>query len=165
VIKKNIQCLMIQTNDNRKFCTDMKGYNQLIEFANTFEAEISIIDLEEGDLLTLEEVATAISDPRYNQIPKYKLIERKVGKKRIVRKNMFASREIKEYARNLLSGGNTLCFKELMGKFKNSNLSYNAFAAHMHKLRREFEAKGHFLQKIGPGQYRVISKAQLTEAV
>ena len=163
--KKNYQCLMIQTKDNRKFCTDESNYAQLIEFANTFDAEISVIYLNEGDVMELEQLASAISDPRHNSNPDYKILERKITSKKISNKNMIASREIKEHVRNTFANGQTVDFHELMKKFKDYRLSYNAFAAHLFKLRKEFGKKGHCIQKIGPGQYRVVSQNQLAEAV
>lgn len=52
-----MNCLLIETKDKRKFFTHEKNFIQLIEFSKAFNAEISIVKLEEGSVLELEELA------------------------------------------------------------------------------------------------------------
>lgn len=164
-MKKNInQCLMIETRDKRQFFTPEQNYTQLVEFANTFDAEISIVKLENGDVLDLPRLAEAISNPRVQPLARFQLIQKKIGRtsKSLTNKNMTASREIKDHVRNQFANGQVVDFKELMQKFATYNLSYNAIAAHLFKLKREFAAQGFCIQKVAAGKYRALPKAEVT---
>jgi hypothetical protein len=69
---------MIETTDRRKFFTHEKNFPMLIDFAKTFNAEISVVKLEEGQILDLAELAPALCDAGYRR-PRssYQLIETK----------------------------------------------------------------------------------------
>ena len=72
--KKNFKCLMLKTRDNRKYFTHEKNYDYLIEFSRTFGAEVSVVEVEEAEVLDLEELAPAICDcdPVYKTTPEFK---------------------------------------------------------------------------------------------
>lgn len=74
------KCLMIETPDKKKFFTPEKNYNKLLEFANSFNCEISMVKLEEGEILDLIPLANAISSKENCQRPKYELLEKKFYK-------------------------------------------------------------------------------------
>lgn len=80
---------MIETPDKKKFFTAQKNYTKLLEFANSFNCEISTVKLEEGEILDLIPLASAISTREDNcDKPKYELLEKKFYKpKTIKRKN------------------------------------------------------------------------------
>jgi hypothetical protein len=54
--------LMITLRDKRKFLTNTKHLNQLVEFAKTFGANISIVTTECKNLLSLDKLAEDICD-------------------------------------------------------------------------------------------------------
>lgn len=75
-----MKCLLIQTKDKRKFFTHEKNYVQLIEFSKAFNAEVSIVKLEQGVVLELEQLAPAICDPSYKKPnAQYEVIETKLA--------------------------------------------------------------------------------------
>jgi hypothetical protein len=162
VRKKNYQCLMVQTKDNRKFFTPEKNYVQLIEFANTFDAEISVVKLVEpygGRVLDLGSLAQAVSDNNY-QSPgcAFEIVERRIGKGRSHFKNLPAAREIKDHLKQMFVNGEVVDFHQVKNKFGNYNLTYNAFAAHMFKMRKQLRSEGFDIEKVGVGKYRIASR-------
>lgn len=82
------KCLMLETEDKKKFFTPEKNYNTLLEFANRFNCEISTVKLEEGVILDLIPLASAISTKETCSDSKYELLEKKFYKpKRTYKKN------------------------------------------------------------------------------
>lgn len=81
------KCLMLETPDKKKFFTAQKNYNKLLEFANSFNCEISTVKLEEGEILDLIPLAEAISSKEKNDKSKYELLEKKFYKPKKVKKS------------------------------------------------------------------------------
>lgn len=54
--------LMITLRDKRKFLTNTKHLNQLVEFAKTFGANLSIVTTQYKNLLSLDKLAEDICD-------------------------------------------------------------------------------------------------------
>ena len=54
-----MKCLLLELKDKRKFFTHEKNYNQLIEFCNSFKANIAVVNLKSGNVLNLDELAPA----------------------------------------------------------------------------------------------------------
>lgn len=80
------KCLMIETPDKKKFFTAQKNYNKLLEFANSFNCEISTVQLEEGEILDLIPLANAISSKEKSERAKYEILEKKFYKPKKVKK-------------------------------------------------------------------------------
>ena len=68
------QCLMIKTKDNRKFFTHEKYFPQLIEFSKTFGAEISIVKIQDNNVLDMDELVPAICNANYKNDENYELV-------------------------------------------------------------------------------------------
>lgn len=158
--KKASQCLLIQTTDGRKFLTHEKNYEQLIEFANTFQCEVFLVKLTKGRVLDLPMLAAAISDPSYNETGIFEVVQTRIGRGPIGNKNMNASREIKKYVEQLFLEGKVVDFKELMKQFSEQKLTYNAVALHAYKARQRLKEKGITVAKVTPGRYRVVGKTK-----
>ena len=62
-----MKCLLLETKDKRKFFTHEKNFLQLIEFSRTFNAEISVVKMEQTELLDLKDLAPAICDAHYKK--------------------------------------------------------------------------------------------------
>jgi hypothetical protein len=80
------KCLMLETPDKKRFFTAQNNYNKILEFANSFNCEISIVKLEEGEILDLVPLADAISSEEKKEEPKYELLEKKLYKPKKVKK-------------------------------------------------------------------------------
>ena len=81
--KKPKECLMLETSDKKRFFTSKKNYSKLLEFANRFNYKISTVRLEEGEILELNPLATAISTERYCKGAKFEIIELKKPPKKL----------------------------------------------------------------------------------
>ena len=69
------QCLMIKTKDNRKFFTHEEYFPQLIEFSKTFGAEISIVKIQDNNILDINDLAPAICNGNYKNEANYELVK------------------------------------------------------------------------------------------
>lgn len=82
-MQKIKKCLMIEMPDKKKFFTDQKNYNDILYFANNFNCEISVVNLEKGKiLLSLKSLAKAISCIDNSKDAKFSIISVKKTKKR-----------------------------------------------------------------------------------
>lgn len=80
--KKAKKCLMIETVDKKRFFTHEENYNNLLEFANSFNCEISTVKLEKGEVLDLQPLATAFTCHDHCKGAKFECLEVKKPRKR-----------------------------------------------------------------------------------
>jgi hypothetical protein len=73
--RKIKKCLMIETPDKKKFFTFEKNYTEILDFANSFNCEISTVKLEEGQILDLVPLAKAITCKETAQRAKFQLLK------------------------------------------------------------------------------------------
>ena len=153
-----MKCLLIQTKDKRKFFTHEKNYVQLIEFSKTFNAEVSIVKLEQGVVLELEQLAPAICDPSYKKSnAQYKLIETKLATEGRTRPEILKiASKVKKYVSDEFHKRNSVSLKELKKRFKKHKLTDAALCNHVRRVKQELEKEGFQFEKIGAGTYRVV---------
>jgi hypothetical protein len=152
-----MNCLLIETKDKRKFFTHEKNFIQLIEFSKAFNAEISIVKLEEGTVLELEELAPALCDPAYKK-PKvqYEVIETKMSTEGRSRTEILRiADKVKKYVNEQFQNRNTVSLKELKKRFKRYKLTDAALCNHVRRVKSELEKEGFKFLKLGAGQYKV----------
>lgn len=149
-----MKCVLIETNDNRQFFTHEKYFIQLIEFSKAFNAEISIVKLEEGSVLELEELAPAICNSNYTK-PKlqYSIIKRKNVKTRT--EILHIANQVKKYIFERFQSRNFVSVKDLKNKFKKYNLTDSALCNHIRRVKQEFEKEGFQIVKTNSNQYKV----------
>lgn len=150
-----MKCLLIETKDKRKFFTQEKNFIQLIEFSKTFDASLSVVDLKEGKLLEIEELASAICDPNYTNNSLYKVLENKsvVDTKNRV-ETMKIAETIKKYIFQQFEKRNPVSLTELKKKFKKYELSDSALCKHIRKSKIELEKQGYKFVKTNTGEYK-----------
>ena len=123
-IVKNSQCLMLKTKDQRTFFTYEKNYIPLLEFSRLFKAEISIVSVQEAEVLDLSELAPAICDVSYTQTPPIGLsvieIKSCVQNRQKILKS---AKKIADFIENLFKSGDVVCLKELKLKFDNVSVA------------------------------------------
>ncbi|RDJ35355.1 MAG: hypothetical protein DWQ19_11105 [Crenarchaeota archaeon] len=73
---------MLETPDKKKFFTPKRNYSKLLEFANSFNCEISTVKLQDGEILDLTSLAEAVTTEQSCKRAKFELIERKKPRKR-----------------------------------------------------------------------------------
>jgi len=152
------KCLMIETKDNRKFFTHERNYEQLIEFANTVGAEISVVKTRE-EALDLSPLAAAISDSNHTQDvePKYDIIETKIKKIQKTRNKLLGNaQKIRAFVRGKFESGDVVSLAEIKKKFSSYRLSSACFCNHISKAKKELEMSGARVAKLGPGKYQKV---------
>lgn len=153
-----MKCLLIQTKDKRKFFTHEKNYVQLIEFSKAFNAEVSIVKLEQGIVLELEQLAPAICDPSYKKPnAQYEVIETKLATEGRTRTEILkVACKVKKYVSDEFHKRNAVSLKELKKKFKRHRLTDAALCNHVRRVKQELEKDGFKFEKIGAGTYKVV---------
>lgn len=73
---------MIETPDKKRFFVNNKCYTKILNFANTFNYEISKVKLHEGEALDLKELAQAITAQNDQKYAKFEVIETLKKRKR-----------------------------------------------------------------------------------
>lgn len=154
-----MNCLMIETKDRRKFFTHEKNFPQLIDFAKTFDAEISVVKLEEGQVLDLAELAPALCDAGYRR-PRssYKVLETKLAPRTNSRSTILRNAEkINSYVMERFLSGETVSLSELKEKFRKHKLTTACFCNHVRRAMDELKKDGMEVEKLGAGKYRLAS--------
>ena len=153
-----MKCLLIETKDKRKFFTHEKNFVQLIEFSKTFNAEVSVVKLQQGAVLELEDLAPAICDPAYKK-PKvqYELIETKLTTGGRSRPNILRiAGKVKKYVLNQFKMRHTVSLKELKKRFSQYKMTDAALCNHVRRVKQELQEQGFKFTKVSAGQYKVI---------
>ena len=146
-------CLLIKTQDNRKFLTYEKHLPSIIEFAKTFSAEIYKVRAA-GKLMELKSLANAICDPQYDENPDHKKIEKLYPKSKKTREDILKdAAKISRFIRRRLLSGKALSLKELKNKYKNYNVTDACLCNHLAAVRKSLAREGHDFNKIGAGKY------------
>lgn len=153
-----MKCLLIQTKDKRKFFTHEKNYVQLIEFSKAFNAEVSIVKLEQGVVLELEQLAPAICDPSYKKPnAQYEVIETKLATEGRTRTEILkVAGKVKKYVSGEFQKRNSVSLKELKKRFKKHKLTDTALCNHIRRVKQELEKEGFEFEKTGAGTYKVV---------
>jgi hypothetical protein len=154
-------CLMIRTKDRRRFFTPENNYDTLIEFSKVFNAEVSLVHVEEGEILDIDSLVPAICNASYKPAvkPKYELVEVKIpqkSRKLSDRKNLLetASR-IKSYVSETFLSGGVVALHDLQERFKDDNLSISCLCNHVARVRKELNKNGKKVIKVKAGHYTI----------
>lgn len=167
-------CLLIKTLDNRCFFTTNDNYPQLIEFAKTVGAEVSIVKAEEPlEVLELSHLVKSLCDvTKGSREAKYQILENKISSDSVAvvtftnkvlskvvnkREAMLAlAKEVREHIKTRLVSGEPLVLADLFNTF-GDKLSASALRTHVNVVRNRLSLEGHPTDKVGVGQYRLTS--------
>lgn len=166
-------CLLIKTLDDRCFFTSSGNYPQLIEFAKTVGAEVSIIQAEEPvEVLELGGLIKSLCDvTKGKRDAKYRVLEKKIQSNataivtftdQVVNKvtkreaTLMLAKEVREYVKARLLSGEILALIELSQRF-GDKLSASALRTHVNVVRNRLSLEGHPTDKVGVGQYRLLN--------
>ena len=149
---------MVETKDHRKFFTHEKNYVQLIEFSKTFGAEISVVKVNEAEILDLPQMAGAICNKAYKiQKPEFEIVETKVEADRKKRTILLkTAKSIRQYIKNAFLSGKEVDLKKIREKYSKHNLTLAAFCNHLATVRKNLKDEGHEVTKLGGGKYKIV---------
>lgn len=163
-LKKEFDCLLLKTKDKRQFFTSQKNLSSLIEFKNFFHAEIRHVKIKKGEVLNLEELASAISNPEYSANFEYedqseRMLEvgsdpKLLGQKGVSRKEKIRRAGIiRNHIKKEFENGKTVVLSKLKSRYKRYELSSACFSSHISYVKKEMEKQGCKIKKIGGGKY------------
>jgi len=148
--------ILITTKDKKNFLTYEKNLPSIIEFAQTFDAEIKLVKVEEKTkTFDLKNLTVALCDSNYNEKFEYKIIKDIFPKKNKNNKNNI-SKNLKEFIKNKLLKGNTLSLNKLKDKYRKHNIADSYISNYMTKVKKELLNQGLKIEKISAGNYRLI---------
>lgn len=155
----NMRCLLIETKDKRKFFTNKKNLIQLNEFSKTFDSNIFIVDLQDGKLMELEDLATAICSPEYIEHDyDYKIIDQIkneiISNKTKKSKKINVGPKIQEFITKEFLEKRPISIKKIKSRFKNHSISDATFYNKIRKVKSELEKKGFKFIKVKTGVYK-----------
>ena len=154
-----LQCLMLKIPDERCFFTHKNNYPQLIEFAKVCKAEISVIKVDDVEVLALPDLAKNLCNNYKKQnLPKYKILEIKnlnLNPNKSREKILSDSNIINNYIKTKLKESN-ICIKDLENKFEEFHLTKSAFCKHIKRACQQLKNEGYTIIKEGKGFYRAI---------
>ena len=70
------KCLLIETSDKKKYFTYAANYNEIKTFAKAFNYKIFSVVLEKGEILNLEDLATALTSKTHCNDSKFTIIRK-----------------------------------------------------------------------------------------
>jgi|694.fasta_scaffold12311_21 hypothetical protein len=136
-------CLKIKTFDNRNFYTDIKNYKKIISYKNCLYKQISKVRYEEQILLSLKNLAIAITDNTFND-------------KKIIKKNINLSNEIKNYIKDSFEKNSFLNFKNLKDKFKDCDVTTANLYNYLNNIKKIYKKDGKEIKRIKSGIFKII---------
>jgi len=150
------QCLMIQTNDRKKFFTHEKNLPQLIEFSKAFNAEISIVQIaNEKEILELEELVPALCEKKSQNQTEYEIIEVKLKPREDRQTILKRAKDIKDSIKKNLIEGKIVSLKDLSKKYGKYKITTACLCNHFKQTRQELESQGYKFIKVGGGNYKL----------
>lgn len=149
--------ILIITKDKRKFLTYEKNLPSIIEFAQTFDAEVKLVSVDKKTKsFELKNLTIALCDSNYNEKFEYKIIKDIFPKKNNKNKKEKISKNLQEFMKNKLLKGNTLSLSQLKEKYKKYDIADGSISSYMTKVKKEFLNQGLKIEKISAGNYRLI---------
>ena len=150
------KCLMIELKDKRKFFTDKKNYNQLVEFSKAFDAEISVVRTDEAPVDLMSLASSVCDDSIKVTKPSFEILEVKVPNiTRRRSKLRHNAKIIRRWIRKEILDEKIVKLAGLARRYKRYNLSLACFCNHFTTVRNELVREGYKIEKIKRGEYQL----------
>lgn len=147
-------CLLVKTQDKRKFLVNEKNFQSLMEYAKTFNVEIYNVEVMEGKIISqLKSLAMAICNPEYNPQIKVHLVEKVYPVSRPRQEILKVAKKIHSFIYTTLKNGLPVSLKTLKKKYKNHDVTDACLCNHLSTARKKLINEGHHIIKIGQGTY------------
>ncbi len=139
---QNQTCVMIKTKDRRVFYTFKENLPDLNKFAKVFNANVSIVKVDQAEVLNLTELAQAFCSANPDQSKR---------DRNILLKN---SKIINDHIENLFRNGQIVSLKQLVNNFQKIKVSTACICNHISKIRKRLQKEGLKIVKLGGGKYQ-----------
>ena len=152
------QCLLLKTPDERLFFTEENNFKLLLEFARTFDAEISVIKTKQAvEMLDMDDLVKSICSPAKTEVAEYSVLEVKLEAPKRASATRYEklkkTHEVNDFIRAELLAGKIVSLASLEEKYK--EWSKSALSSHLTRAKRELQAQGHYITRDKQGQYRL----------
>lgn len=155
--REKMKCILIETNDKRKFLTYEKNLNELKNFIDIFQVKITKVDQIKGKILDLKDLAVALCEVSNKKDDvEYKPINQKDNKK--ITSSKKSCTLIRSFIYNNLIKNKPVSVKDLKQKFNHFDLCDATFYNHIRKVKEVLEKQGIEVKKISPGNFKANSK-------
>jgi len=149
-----MKCLLIELKDKRKFFTHQKNFNQLIEFCNSFKANMSLVNMKNGNVLDLDELVPAFCNPKQKkQKYEYTLIENKIITRDENKK--LTNQNIKNHIRRKLLSKKSVSIQELKRKYNKQGVGISSINSCFSQVKSDLKKEGYKFTKISTGNYKI----------
>ena len=160
MFKKHFTCLMIKTQEKKRFFTYKKNLKTLIEYVKNFKSEIYLVEAHNVEVLQLEDLAKSLCNKFENQSDvQHDIIEKIFPisiRKRV--KILKDATKIKEFIFKKLKSGDAVSLQLLKKKYNKLDLTDSCLCNHLAKARKQLSVEGYVIKKIGPGEYQKPSQ-------
>ena len=136
--KTNFCCLMLETTDKRRFFTYQKNYDRLVEFAQVFGGEISVVNVRKADILDLQALVPALCNPEPQERSRYELVSKKVKGQTVFQ----VAKKVRDSVRKDFLAGKVVELNKTHKRFSRYGLSLSTVCNHVSVVRKELAAKG-----------------------
>jgi hypothetical protein len=146
---------MLKTADERCFFTNEENLPQLIEFARTCEAEISVVKASNPKVQDLPDLAKALCDHQNKKtVTEYEVLEVKIplpGHLKERKSQIFQAKNINAHIKDTFLANKVVALRDLEESW--NLLSKSALSNHITRAKKELTCKGYKFRKIKPGAY------------
>lgn len=160
MFKKHFTCLMIKTQEKKRFFTYKTNLKPIIEYVKNFKAEIYLVKAYDVEVLQLKELATSLCNKFENQSDvKHDILEKVFPislRKRV--KILKDATRIREFISTKLKKGDAVSLQSLKKKYAKLNLTDSCLCNHLAKARKQLSIEGHVIKKVAPGKYQKPSR-------
>lgn len=160
MFKKHFTCLMIKTQDKKKFFTYKTNLGQLVEYIKNFRSEVYLVKAKNVEVLQLKDLAEQLCSKTSDQSDvKHEILEKiyPISIRNRV-KILKDATKIQSFITDKLLDGEIVSLQLLKKKFKRMELTDSCLCNHLAKARKELCKKGHTIKKVAPGEYQKPSR-------
>jgi hypothetical protein len=160
MFKKHFTCLMIKTQEKKRFFTYKTNLKQIIEYVKNFKSEIYLVKAYNVEVLQLKELALSLC----NKFEDQSSVEHEVLEKIFpisIRKRVKILKDatkIREFISTKLKKGDAVSLQLLKKKYAKLSLTDSCLCNHLAKARKQLCLEGHTIKKVGPGKYQKPSR-------
>jgi hypothetical protein len=150
-------CLLVKTQDKRRFLVNEKNMPSIIEYVKTFHAEVYLVEVLNGKVINLlKNLAGAICNPDYDTEMEINIIERIYPRSRPRSSILKNAKKIREFIHSRLSNGKPVSLKDLKKRYKNCDITDACLCNHLSAVRKQLARSGKVIEKIGQGNYCLV---------
>jgi hypothetical protein len=138
-----IHCLKIKTFDKRILYTNFKNYKKIILLKNIIYKQVSKVKYRRQVLLSLKNLALAITDQTFND-------------KKILKRNNNLSNDIKNYIIKSFEKDTFLNFNNLKNKFKDYDVTTANLYNYLNNIKKIYKKDGKEIKRIKSGIFKIV---------